>query len=59
MINGVESKISSSNVITSLVEMMNLSYSTLRENEENLMESLSGLCYLLIHIFYLSMCMLK
>ena len=44
-------------VMTSLVKMTNLSHSTLRENEENSIESLCGLCYLLIHKSYLSMCM--
>ena len=36
-----------------------LSHSTLEINKENSMESLDELCYLLIHNFYLSMCMLK
>jgi len=36
-----------------------LSHSTLEINEENLMESLGKLYYLLIHDFYLSICMLK
>jgi len=36
-----------------------LSHSMLEINEENSMESLGGLCYLLIHNFYLSMCTLK
>jgi len=38
--------------MTSLVEMTILSYSTLWENKENSMESLSGLCYLFIYNFY-------
>ena len=42
-----------------LVEMTDLSHSTFERNEENSMESLGGLCYLLIHFSYLSMCMLK
>ena len=36
-----------------------LSYSMLEINKENLMESLGGLYYLLIHNFYLSMYILK
>ena len=36
-----------------------LSHSTLEINKENSMESLDELCYLLIHNFYLSMCILK
>ena len=46
-------------VVMSLVETTNLSHSTLWENEENSMESLGGLCYLLIHFSYLPMCTLK
>ena len=46
-------------VMTSLVETTDLSHSTLRENEENSMESLGRLCYLLIHNSYLFMCTLS
>jgi len=53
--NSVESGLSSYNVMTSLVEMTDLSHSMLRENEKNSMEFLGGLCYLLIHNSYLSM----
>ena len=57
--NGIRNGILSSNVITSLVGTTNLSHSILEINKENSIESLGELCYLLIHIFYLSMCMLK
>ena len=57
--NSAESRELSSNIMTSLVETTDLSYSMFRGNEENLMKSLGELCYLLIHLFYLSMCMLK
>ena len=59
VVSGTEGRLSSSNVMIRLVETTVLSYSTLRENKENSMESLGGLCYLLIHFSYLSMCMLK
>ena len=42
-----------------VVMMTILSHSMLEINEENSMESLGGLCYLLIYNFYLSMYMLK
>ena len=57
--SGTDRVVSSSNVMTRPVETTILSHSMLRENEENSMESLCELCYLLIHFSYLSMCMLK
>ena len=57
--NSAESGLSSSNVMTSLVETTDLSHSMLQENEKNSMEFLGGLCYLLIHNSYLSICTLS
>jgi len=59
MMNSAESKVSSSNVMASLIKMTNLSHSTLRENKENSIEFLCGFGYLLIHKSYLSMCTLS
>jgi len=57
--NSAESVVLSSNVMTSLVMTTALSHSMLEINKENSIESLGRLSYLLIHNFYLSMCMLK
>ena len=59
VMNSTESEVSSSNVMIGLVETMDLSHSTLRENKENSIEFLGRLRYLLIYKSYLSMCMLS